>query len=225
MDQTQSRIGALFGPGVVAVEARPADVDGRLLPQEEVVVRRAVETRRREFTAGRVLARRALGELGVPPVAIPSGDDRAPVWPEGVVGSITHTRGYCAVVVARRERVGSLGIDAELGEPLREGLWRRVCTERERSWLADRPVGERGLLAKVVFSVKECLYKAQYPLTLQFLGFQDVEAELDPDQGSFEIVFGRAAGTRFGAGDRLAGRFRQVDGLILCGLTLPADQP
>ncbi|MFW5921558.1 MAG: 4'-phosphopantetheinyl transferase family protein [Polyangiales bacterium] len=222
MNAPPSRIGALFGPDVVALEAAPADVEGTLYPQEEAAIGRAVEKRRRELIAGRVLARRALGELGLPPAPIPVGDDRAPVWPEGVVGSITHTRDYCAVVVARREHVRSLGADAELGEPLGEHLWRRVCTDRERRWLGDRPAGEQGRLAKVVFSVKECLYKAQYPLTHQFLGFQDVEAELDPSSGTFEVTFGRAAGDVFAPGDRLAGRFRHVDGLVLCALTIPA---
>src|SRR5438132_715206 len=105
---------------VVVVEATQAEWDSQLLPEEARLVATAVGRRRREFAAGRACARLALGRLGFPEAPLLSGPDRAPVWPEAAVGSITHCPGYCAAAVARRGAVRSLGIDAELHQPLRD---------------------------------------------------------------------------------------------------------
>ena len=71
----------------------------------------AVNKRQREFAAGRAAAHTAMANLGVPPQAILNGDDRAPIWPEGLTGSITHTRGCAIAIVARNSDVRALGID------------------------------------------------------------------------------------------------------------------
>ena len=84
-----------------------------LWPEEAAAVQHAVEKRRREFAVGRMLARAALAAIGDPPSAIPTGNHREPVWPAGIVGSITHCAGYCAAAVARDAMVVALGIDAE----------------------------------------------------------------------------------------------------------------
>ncbi|MFG0315806.1 MAG: 4'-phosphopantetheinyl transferase [Planctomycetota bacterium JB042] len=212
-----TRASALFPSGVVVVEADPAFVEGRLFPEEESSVAAAVEKRRREFRAGRTLARDALALLGVAPVALPVGERREPVWPGGVVGSITHTRGYCAVVAARTGgAVAGIGIDVEPDEPLKEALLERIALPAERDRLARH--GEPTRLGRVLFCAKEALYKAQFPGTRRFLAFEDVEVDLDLASGRF------TARTRGAAADvdlsRLAGRVRVDDGYVLAGAVI-----
>jgi 4'-phosphopantetheinyl transferase EntD len=104
-----------------------------LLPEEEVLVARAVGQRRAEFTTVRTCARIALGRLGLPPAPLLSGPKREPLWPAGVVGSITHCDGYRAAAVARASEVAAIGIDAEPHDPLPAGILDRVTLPAERA--------------------------------------------------------------------------------------------
>jgi 4'-phosphopantetheinyl transferase EntD len=193
-------------------------------PDEAAQVARAVSKRRREFAAGRHLARRALARLGeageFEEVVLLNGADRAPLWPAGVVGSITHTgagdQGYCAVVLGRDSELAAVGIDAEEAEPLEPDLWKFVLTADERAALEQEPAETRGLLAKVVFSAKECFYKAQYPLTRQFLGFQQVRITLIPALGQFVAERVDDGGEM----SRCLGRYSMDGDLVLTGIAV-----
>jgi 4'-phosphopantetheinyl transferase EntD len=143
-----------------------------LFPNEALTIAKAVQSRREQFTAGRVLARRALAELGHAAVELPSGEDRAPHWPPGIVGTITHTHGWCAAAVARASEVTAIGADVEAATPLDPGLWERICRPEERAFLQTLPSARAGLLAKAIFSAKESAYKALYPRIRTFLDFQ-----------------------------------------------------
>jgi 4'-phosphopantetheinyl transferase EntD len=214
-----SRLLRLLPEGVVAEEALPALLLDELYPEERAQVVRAVDKRKAEYSTARVLVRRALSRLGAPAAPIVNDDERCPVWPAGIVGSITHTLGYCGVVVARPGVVESLGIDVEKDESVRVELYDKICTKAELTWLEGRPESERGLLVRTIFSAKEAFYKAQFPLTRQYLGFHDVEIDLDVEAESFAITLSRDAG-RFVAGDGLEGRVAIRDGLIVSALSI-----
>ncbi|MEU6882677.1 4'-phosphopantetheinyl transferase superfamily protein [Streptomyces sp. NPDC046712] len=160
--------------------------DARLHPAEEAVIARAVPSRRREFTSVRHCAARALGELGVPYRPLLPGERGAPGWPDGVVGSMTHCRGYRAAVVARSHEAAALGVDAEPDEPLPRGMLDTVSLPRER----DR-VRELAALRphihwdRLLFSAKEAVYKAWFPLTARLLDFHEADLRLDPWRGTF----------------------------------------
>ncbi|RLK23668.1 4'-phosphopantetheinyl transferase EntD [Micromonospora sp. M71_S20] len=174
----------LLPPAVAVAVAGASDWVGELLPAELACLgERAVESRRRDFTAGRVCARRAMAALGVPPVAVPSAADRSPVWPAGVVGAITHTHGYCAAVAARADEIRSVGIDAEGHRELNAGVRRLICLPEEDERCARLPAGTSW--PAVVFSVKETVYKVWHPVVGTWLGFHDALVELDPDAGTF----------------------------------------
>lgn len=173
----------LFPPEVVVVEATPEMYGGALLPEEEPAVAKAVEKRRREFTAGRNAARAALEKLELPAVALPQEEDRTPRWPTGVVGSITHTKGRCAVAVARRGPILGVGFDIEQADPLKDGMLRLIATPDEQQQLARLPAGVDW--GKVTFSAKEAFYKCYYPLARTYLGFHDVELAIDPEARTF----------------------------------------
>jgi len=205
---------------VVAVEATPSEWGAALLPEEARLVARAVSRRRREFAAGRACARAALGRLGFPPVPLLPGPDRAPLWPEAAVGSITHCPGYCAAAVARRETVRSLGIDAELNQPLPDGVAELVCTDSELAWA--RRTARRGTSWEaLIFSAKESVYKAWQPLTGEWLGYLDAELTLDPGRGAFEARLLRPAHPVLGKDlSSFPGRFAVTPTHVLTAVTL-----
>jgi 4'-phosphopantetheinyl transferase EntD len=211
-------IATLFTNQAVVLEAETALVDHQLLPQEWAYIRGAVPARRAEFGTARVLARRALAALGLAGVALNPGRDRAPTWPAGVVGSITHTRGYCAVVLGRSPPLRSVGIDAEELRALDPGVVAMVLRPDERDWLREQPRTLQEDLAVIFFSAKEAYYKCQYPLSETFLDFQDVQVNMDLDAGRFSVQ-----GLKADLPDqvaRLSGKFIQAGGKIICGVEL-----
>ncbi len=168
----------------VALEAFGEMGDGCLMPEEAAAIGDAADVRRREFTTGRSLARRTLAHLGVSPVAIPRGANREPKWPPGVVGSITHCRGYCAAVVAPATSVTTIGIDAEIHAELPQGVIGMVSRCEERDWIATRR-GDGVHWDRVLFSAKESVFKAWFPVTRRWLGFDAVSLLFNPGSATF----------------------------------------
>jgi len=200
----------LLGANIETEEVDPHSVEDGLLKAEQAEVTGAAQTRIEQFTAGRLCSRIALGRFGVASTTpIPRGEDRAPIWPPGFVGSISHTDTWCAAAVARGEDVRSIGIDLEPATPLKESLWRRVCTAKERDWLRGLP--KQGLTGKILFSAKEAVYKCQYPITHKFLGFHAVEVEIG--DGSFRAIFQQEAG-EFQPGDVMSSRYLVEEELV-----------
>lgn len=173
----------LVPDGVAVVSTREDLLEVELFPEEERSVGRAVEKRRREFTTARACARQALQRLGIAAVAIPNGERGEPLWPSGVVGSITHCDGYRACAVAKAEDVVSVGVDAEVHEPLPEGVLDQVAFGRELEMVAGRAAGV--CLDRLLFSAKEAVYKAWFPLAHRWLGFEDVELTVDVGRAEF----------------------------------------
>jgi len=212
-------IASLLPDTVVTVEARDDDWTAPLLSEEEPLVARAVDKRRREFAAGRACARRALEQLGLPASPILAGPRREPLWPPGVVGAITHCRGYCAAAVARTADVRSLGIDAEVRAPLPHGVAELVCTDAERRWTAALPGGHWGTL---VFSAKESVYKAWYPVAQRWLGYEDADLTVDPERGCFSARILLAGAEDVFPWNPLSGRFAVGDERLFTAVVVPA---
>lgn len=173
----------------LAADERYDDPPGlRALPEEEPLIARSVAKRRSEFITVRHCARVALGALGVPPAPILKGDKGQPCWPDGVVGSLTHTAGYRGAVVGRRTEVRSVGIDAEPHDVLPDGVLDAVSLPAERGELAELP--DRVHWDRILFCAKEATYKAWFPLTERWLGFEDAHITFDVDAsgdtGGFE---------------------------------------
>jgi 4'-phosphopantetheinyl transferase EntD len=147
-----------------------------LTARELAAISRAVEARRLEYAATRCMARRAIAELGFggPMTELLNHADRSPIWPNGVVGALTHSGGFCAVAVARRTHYRGLGLDAECGLPSPE-VEPRILTQSELAWLALFAPADRARFCKVLFSAKESVFKAQFPVFKRQLEFCDVE--------------------------------------------------
>ncbi|MFD7419104.1 4'-phosphopantetheinyl transferase [Streptomyces californicus] len=158
--------------------------DGTLFPEEEALMARSVAKRRNDFATARACARRAMAGLGLPPVAVLHGHRGKPLWPEGIVGSLTHCHGYRAAALAREQDVLSLGIDAEPHAPLPEGVRELVTLPAERERIGPQAEEGSGALHwdRVLFSAKESVFKTWYPVTGVELDF--VEADLTMHQES-----------------------------------------
>ena len=229
-------IAGILPPGVASTEVQgegPHDADPAdgLFPAEQSALGHVAACRRRDFTLSRACARRALGQLGLPPAAILPGPRREPCWPNGVVGSITHCPGYRAAAVARRAQLASVGIDAEVAEALPDGVLDKVTLPEERAWMRVLP-GTGVAWDRVVFSAKESVYKAWFPLAGRWLGFEEAvvtvtlsrgpEGRSGPVAGTFEarlLVDGPQVGGE--PLSHLAGQFRVGDGLILTAVAVP----
>ncbi|QCX75035.1 4'-phosphopantetheinyl transferase Npt [Streptomyces sp. YIM 121038] len=176
----------LAGLPVAVCETREDPADAVLYPEEAVHVAKAVDKRRREFTTARHCARTALARIGVPPGPIPRGEKGEPIWPDGVVGTMTHCAGYRAAVVAEAAAVTSLGIDAEPAERLSDpGVLDLVSDEAERAALAALAAEQPSVpWDRLLFSAKESVYKTWFPLARRWLGFEDAHLTIRAD-GTF----------------------------------------
>jgi 4'-phosphopantetheinyl transferase EntD len=216
---------ALLPPGAVAFEtAGPADP--RRLPAAEAVhLGASVAKRAGEFAAGRLCARRALAAFGLGEAPIPVAPDRSPVWPGGIVGSISHTAGLCIAAVGATSSFLSIGVDCEVASHVGFDLWEALFTPAERRWLAAVPHASRQTAAAFLFSAKEAFYKCQFPLTGEWLEFKDVEVQpvdWEPEQGGFRICGNRTLALRTVAPDCTAGRYRERRGFVMTAMAIPA---
>lgn len=170
-------------PDVVVAAEVYADPEGLSpLPEEEPLIARAVAKRRNEFVTARYCARQALGELGLPPVPILKGEKGEPRWPDGIVGSLTHCEGFRGAVVGRAGDVRSVGIDAEPHDVLPKGVLDAISLPAERAELGALPGGLHW--DRVLFCAKEATYKAWFPLTHRWLGFEDAHIAFTVDDGA-----------------------------------------
>ena len=210
----------LLPAGVASAAMAVDDPAGLLFCEEAAQVARAVPSRRLEFTTGRMCARAALRKLGLPGVPIPSGAHREPLWPRGIVGSITHCAGYRAAALARTVDMLAIGIDAEPHEALPAGVLERVALPEERSWLAAAPA--RLHWDRLLFSAKESVFKAWFTLTGRSLRFADAILTFEPGDASFRarLQATPSAGGAHEASD-LDGRFMVREGLVLTAIVVP----
>ncbi|MEV7892062.1 4'-phosphopantetheinyl transferase family protein [Streptomyces sp. NPDC002817] len=160
--------------------------DEGLFPEEAALIANAVLLRQQEFTTGRICARRALSRLGLPPGPLLRNGRGAPLWPAGVVGSMTHCHGYRAVAVARNGSTVAIGIDAEPHGPLPEGVLEAISLPGERRAMATLTQHNPGIAwDRLLFSAKESVFKAWYPMTEAELSFDEANIVINPADGTF----------------------------------------
>ena len=214
----------ILPPEVASEEAYDDLADVTLFPEEEAVIARSVDKRRREFATARACARRAMATLGLPPVPVLPGERGAPAWPPGVVGSMTHCDGYRAAAVALEEKVRTVGVDAEPNGPLPDGVLEAIALPAEIEWL-ERVGDSYGVCwDRLLFSAKESVYKAWFPLTRRWLDFEEAVVTPDPAEGTFAarlLVPGPVVEGRTLTG--FAGRWMVDRGLVATAITVLAE--
>lgn len=209
------------GPGPAVHELRGTGAPGSLTRAEARDVASAVPSRRREFAAGRACARSALADLGHHGWSLNRGPRGEPLWPPGVVGSISHCPGFAAAAAAPSAGTLALGIDVEVDAPLPRDVAAEVLS-------AEETASVRGLAAqdrvtpweRLLFSAKESLFKAWYPLRHEWLGFEEAHVELEPD-GTFRAHLLRPDHAPLPR--VVTGRWARGDGVLVTAVTLPAS--
>ncbi|MDQ3932236.1 MAG: 4'-phosphopantetheinyl transferase superfamily protein [Actinomycetota bacterium] len=216
----------LFPPFVAGAFAPiSAGTASSLHSEEQTAVTRSVAARRYQFTAGRACAHAALRTIGYEGQPVGRGSAGEPLWPPGVVGSISHAGDLAGAVVARAEEAWGLGLDVErLEPPLAPNVERLVLTDSERTCI--RPQHDlEAYRGKVAFCVKECVHKCLFPATRWVLDFQDVVVEVDLFRSRYRAVVDDRFRLQGLPLLPLEGRFAVVEGYLLAGLCVPPPGP
>ncbi len=212
-------------PASVAFAHHPWGVDGvhALAPEERAGLSpQAVLKRQQEYVAGRLAARRALAALQGVATAVPRGADRAPQWPAGVVGAITHTQGHALAAVASAVDCGGLGLDLEHASGVRRpDIARFVADADEQAWIDASDAPARCVAA--LFSAKESVFKAYYPRAQRWFGFKAVTLRPDPAGDGLHGTLREALGPGAPVGHPVHVRVRWYGDLVLTALWLPPE--
>jgi 4'-phosphopantetheinyl transferase EntD len=215
-----AQVKGLLPPGAVTAlrRTRLAPQDSPLLGfRERRVIEAAVPRRRQEFVAGRQAAHDCLEQLGQHARALAPDANRAPEWPPGTTGSISHSNDLCLAVAALRTSVDSIGLDIETASSLSRELWPLVLTRPELLWLEELAEPERIGWATLLFSAKESVYKCQYQRTRAYVDFQEVSVHIDAAARTFHVSFDRPVLDR-----PVRGRFARSGGYVVTlGFVVP----
>ena len=172
------------------------------------------DVRRREYSSGRRVARLALEVLDIRGAGV-TARGRVPVWPSGMVGSITHSRSLALAMLGHRRDVAGIGVDLELVGRVTDQLAARVLLDRERERVAEKD------WPTMLFAAKEAVYKAVNPLVGEYLEFADVEVSASTD-GTYRATMTRPGESKTAVA---AGRgwFQRVEGHWLCVFLVPDE--
>ncbi len=203
----QTDISALFPSGVAVCYSACCPPEAELLPAELAHTRSMVSSRLLEFRHGRWCARQAMQTLGLPSSPVGKRPDRSPEWPAGITGTIAHTGALAAAAVARAEEFVALGLDIEQAGPLEPETARLIVRPDEEG-------GVHGNRAKVLFSIKEAIYKCIHPVVRTYVDFQEMRVDLSGPPGTFAAV---PDTNNFDAAmiAGLAGRYKVTDELVI----------
>ena len=182
----------LTGPDLAIAWAALEALSGDPHPDEREDIASAAPHRQKEFVAGRQLARALSDQLGLTPAPLRRAEDQSPVWPSDRTGSLSHCDTLCLAAVGKRNAIQSVGVDVETVGRVEEKLWPTLFTEKEADYFSSLAADTVTLETTLFFSAKESFYKCQYPLTQEWVGFQDVEITRT-DQHSLAIAPTRGA--------------------------------
>ncbi|VVN67526.1 hypothetical protein PS691_00197 [Pseudomonas fluorescens] len=187
-------------------------------------IQRSVAKRQAEFLAGRLCARAALQQLEGLDCCPAIGEDRAPVWPAHLCGSITHSTGRAAAIVARKEHWRGLGMDLEnlLNVERARRLAGEILIPAELQRMAAGPAEQIALLVTLTFSVKESLFKALYPIVRQRFYFEHAELLEWSESGQARLRLLTDLSSEWRHGSELDAQFSVRDGQLLSLVSIKA---
>jgi 4'-phosphopantetheinyl transferase EntD len=213
----------LLDPRIAVAEAPLRGEPPELPADEAVSISQAVPRRQLEFATGRHCARAAMAALGCAKTSLPRGPDRLPIWPAGLVGSITHTRDRVAAAVARRDQgFAAIGIDLEPATALSPDLWASICAPDELERVMANCDLTPGLAVHLIFCMKEAAFKCQYVLSCTMLEFDDFAIDVDAEAGAFAASY-RKVVPPFDIDHQLRGRFGIFSGCIASAVVLTSE--
>lgn len=219
-DCCDKMLNKLFSKHVIAQHATTEMWEGELYPEEQRCIPDAVTKRYREFTAGRLCARKVLKKLGVDNFPLLVGDSRQPLWPPGVVGSISHCYDNCVVAATKDTHIAGLGIDVEDSATLEAGIKSLICRKSEEQWVSGVSKPDCVDWAKIIFSAKESVYKCLFPLKNIYMDFREVEIEFDLENNEFFINLFNLEIARFVESYTMTGRFSHTNEYVYTSVEL-----
>jgi 4'-phosphopantetheinyl transferase EntD len=182
-----------------------------LHPLEQALVSHSVDIRKAEFGDARWCAHQALRDLGQwDNEPILRGERGMPLWPQDITGSMTHTDGFRAAVVAPKTHVRSMGLDAEPAEPLPPEIIGSIARPGEMPQLERLRSEGIECADRLLFCAKEATYKAWFPMTFRWLGFEDAEIDIRSDGTFISYLLTRPTPVPF-----IAGRWMVRDGYVI----------
>jgi len=202
----------VFPSAIVTVDAADLHAAGGFFAEE----------RRHQFTAGRLCARAGMARFGAADGPLPAGEDGAPLWPHGIIGSIAHTDRHCGAAVASSAAFLGVGLDIERTRAVRVELWRRLLTAAEVATVERQSPEYRQRHAATLFSAKESFYKCQSAVACRWVDFLDVQIRLREVKREFEVELLTEYLTDQLRGARLHGRFWYGPGVVVTGTVLTA---
>lgn len=202
-------------------------VDGdfqRCLIEPPASIQRSVAKRQTEFLAGRLCAREAMRQLDGREQVPPIGEDRAPAWPQDLCGSITHSSGSAAAIVAHKQHWRGLGMDLEqlMSDERALRLAGEILTPDEMQRLTGHPNQQPGLQVTLTFSLKEALFKALYPIVLKRFYFEDAELLEWSEDGSARLRLKIDLSAQWHSGKELEAQFSVAQGHLLSLVAIAA---
>ena len=215
-------------PAVAVVEEETGNLGvEHLYPEEAELVVNAVDKRKHEFIAGRIAARRGLKQFALDDFPILKGKHGEPLWPQGLVGSITHTADFRCCAVSSNEDLLSVGIDAEVIQTPDKELLQLIALPDEIAWLKRQATAEQTELFTLLFSAKEAFYKCQYPLTGRWLEFHDVSIDVVTKAavmpGLLSVSVKDTGLNEIANGSKMVGRYIRAGDLLLSCFYVPTD--
>jgi len=191
-----------------------------LFEVERKAIQGAANRRRREFVAGRSYARAALTMLGCRPQPLPVGPTREVIWPSGFVGSISHSGTGCAAIVARADNYCGVGLDLESDDPIEdEDVCAMICRPEERAIVCGQVD-----LPKLLFVIKEAVFKAYYPCARYYLEFAHLSIELDSPRHSFQAQLVHREAPSCVGNRNFVGAFGLCDGHVIATVAIRTQQ-
>jgi enterobactin synthetase component D len=186
-------------------------------------IQRSVAKRQTEFLAGRLCAREALRRLDGRQLAPDIGEDRAPIWPNDICGSITHSTGWAAAVVANRQQWRGLGLDTEnlLSLERARRLAGEILTPEEMARMAAGPADQIALRVTLTFSIKEALFKALYPIVHKRFYFEHAQLLEWTTSGHARLRLLTDLSSEWHSGKELDGQFSVQDAHVLSLVAIP----
>ncbi|WP_218568057.1 4'-phosphopantetheinyl transferase [Pseudomonas sp. v388] len=196
----------------------------RCVIEQPASIGRSVAKRQTEFLAGRLCAREAMrqldGRLFVPVI----GEDRAPVWPADICGSITHSTGWAAAIVGHTAQWRGLGLDTEtmLSHERATRLAGEILTADELAAMAAGPEDQIALRVTLTFSIKEALFKALYPIVHKRFYFEDAQVLEWREDGRVQLRLLIDLSSEWHRGQELEGQFAVQDSQLLSLVAIKA---
>lgn len=204
-------------PGAYTTGGQIGEFQGILTVEEEALIEGSIPKRRREFIAGRTAAKLALAAAGCPMPSISRlSGERAPVWPEGYTGSITHSDTLCYAIAATLDQYAAVGIDVERCGRISQRMWRLIYNQQEQQWIRNAENPE--LLSTLIFSCKEAVYKAVH--TLHGIGLPFTSIDIVPDGNAEFSARVALAGEQTDEG-LLRGRYIEKDSHVITAVGIP----